>query len=240
MAAVGLAFLAGILSVLSPCVLPVLPLVLAPARGKGVMALIAGVVISFVGIGLFVATAGFAIGLDGGVFRRVAAIVLVLFGVMLLSARLQARFTTVAEGAVGGVGRLLSRFSPPGSEPGGPGGQFFLGVLLGAVWSPCVGPTLGAASMLAAQGRYLLHVALVMTAFGVGAALPLAGLAALSRAAIARWRGRLLGAAGSGRAALGVVSLALGLLIVTGADRSVETALVNVSPAWLTALTTHF
>lgn len=240
MATIGLAFLAGVLSVLSPCVLPVLPLVLAPARGKGILALIAGVVLSFVALGLFVASVGFAIGLDGGVFRDLAAIVLALFGVILLSARLQARFATAAEGAVGGAGRLLSRRAPPGSEPGGAGGQFFLGLLLGAVWSPCVGPTLGTAAMLAAQGRDLFHVAAVMTAFGVGTALPLAGLAVLSRAAIARWRGRLPGLAGCGRMALGATSLVLGLLIVTGADRSVEAALVNASPAWLTALTTHF
>ena len=72
----GLAFLAGILSVLSPCVLPLLPLVLGAAASEhrlGPAALAAGLALSFVAIGLFVATVGFAVGLDGDVFRTVAA-----------------------------------------------------------------------------------------------------------------------------------------------------------------------
>ena len=63
-----------------------------------------------------------------------------------------------------------------GRDTGGPAGQFGVGVLLGAVWSPCVGPTLGAASLLAAQGRDLGQVALTMFVFGLGAALPLLAL----------------------------------------------------------------
>ena len=74
-ATLGLAFLAGILSVLSPCVLPLLPLVLGAAASEhrlGPAALAGGLALSFVAIGLFVATVGFAIGLDAGVFRLAA------------------------------------------------------------------------------------------------------------------------------------------------------------------------
>jgi len=68
----GLAFLAGILSILSPCVLPLLPIVLGTAQAEhrlGPVALAAGLAVSFTAIGLFVATIGFAIGLDTDVFR---------------------------------------------------------------------------------------------------------------------------------------------------------------------------
>ncbi len=87
----GFGFLAGLLSILSPCVLPVLPLVFAPAGAAhrfGALALAAGLVTSFVVIGLFVATIGFSVGLDGGVVRDVAAMILGLVGVVLVSGSL--------------------------------------------------------------------------------------------------------------------------------------------------------
>jgi cytochrome c-type biogenesis protein len=106
--------------------------------------------------------------------------------------------------------------------------------------SPCVGPTLGAASLLAAQGRDLGQVAVVMIAFGIGAALPLLALGQLSREALMRWRNRLLGAGTRGKMVLGAVLIAAGSLILSGFDKRLETFLVDMSPAWLTSLTTHF
>ncbi len=98
-ATLGLAFLAGILSVLSPCVLPLLPLVLGAAASEhrlGPAALAAGLALSFVVIGLFVATVGFAIGLDTDVFRTVAAILLVLVGLVLMVPAVQTRLAVAA------------------------------------------------------------------------------------------------------------------------------------------------
>lgn len=237
-------FLAGVLSVLSPCVLPVLPLVAgaaAAAHRAGPALLAAGLAVSFTAAGLLVATVGFAAGLDDGVFRTAAAAVLGLMGAVLLSGALQRRFA-LATGRVGNAGhRLLARLSPLGHTLG-LGGQFVVGLVLGAAWSPCVGPTLGAASALAAQGQDIGAVATVMLAFGVGAALPLLALGTLSRQAMLRWRGRMAGA-GAGRAgklALGAAALAVAGLILTGLDHKVEAALVVLSPAWLTALTTRF
>jgi cytochrome c-type biogenesis protein len=235
---IAFGFVAGMLSTLSPCVLPLLPLVLGPAMAThrlGLPALMAGLVISFVGVGLFVATIGFSIGLDGNVFRGIAAALLALLGVVLLSGGLQQRFA-IAAGGVSNMGnRLMARISPNGV-----GGQFLLGLLLGAVWSPCVGPTLGAASVLAAQGRNLASVAVVMLAFGLGTAVPLLLVGMLSREALGRWRGRLVSAGQTGKTLLGGAALAVSLLILTGLDRSLESALVAASPAWLTDLTTRF
>jgi cytochrome c-type biogenesis protein len=122
----------------------------------------------------------------------------------------------------------------------GTSGQFWVGVLLGAVWSPCVGPTLGAASLLAAQGRDLGEVGIIMFAFGLGAALPLLALGLLSREAMVRWRHRLTSASKGAKASLGAVFVAIGVLVLTSLDRSIETVFVELSPQWLIDLTTRF
>jgi cytochrome c-type biogenesis protein len=179
-----LAFTAGMLSVLSPCVLPILPLVfgaVASDRKAGLIALAAGLSISFVTVGLFVATIGYSLGLDANVFRYLAALLVVAIGVVLMLPQLQAQLAA----ASGPIANWTDQHF--GSQRGsGPSGQFWIGVLLGAVWSPCAGPTLGAASLLAAQGRNLPQVTVTMLVFGIGAALPLLLLGLLSREAMAR------------------------------------------------------
>lgn len=233
-----LALLAGILSTLSPCVLPLLPLVLGAAVSEhrfGPAALAAGLAMSFVAIGLFVATIGFSIGLDTSLFRTLAALILVGFGLVLLVPKLQAQLAVAAGPAGGWADRRLGGFARGGLK-----GQFALGLLLGAIWSPCVGPTLGAASVLAAQGKDLGQVAFVMIAFGLGAALPLLLLGLVSREVMMRWRDRLLRTGRGGKVMLGILLLAIGLLILTGLDKRLETLLVDASPAWLTQLTTRF
>lgn len=238
-ASIGLGALAGMLSVLSPCVLPLLPLVLgaaASAHRFGVLALAMGLALSFTVLGLCVATVGGAIGVNDETMRDLSAGLLVLVGMVLLSEALQQRFA-VATAWFGNAGNRMA-----GRLPGGGlgGGQFLLGAVLGAAWSPCVGPTLGAASLLAAQGRALPQVAVVMLAFGLGAALPLLVIGTLSRRAMLRWRGRLLSAGTGGKRALGVLTMAIGVMILTGADHRLETILVDLTPNWLTDLTTRY
>jgi cytochrome c-type biogenesis protein len=233
-----LSFIAGVLSILSPCVLPLLPIVLGAAASErkwGPAVLAAGLSISFVAIGLFVATIGFSIGLDGDVFRSVAAALMIAIGVVLMVPRLQTGLAV----AGGPIANWADR-RRTGLNSGGLGGQFGVGVLLGAVWSPCVGPTLGAASLLAAQGRDLGQVALTMFVFGLGAALPLLALGLLSREAVMRWRHRLAAAGHGVKAGFGAVLVAIGAFVITGLDKTVETALVEASPQWLTDLTTRF
>ena len=235
---IGFGFVAGMLSTLSPCVLPLLPLVLAGAASahrRGVAALIAGLMLSFVVIGLFVATVGFSLGLTGEVFRTISAVLMLLLGLTLLSGALQQWFA-IATAGIGNAGnRLTGRLSISGA-----GGQLLIGVLLGAIWSPCVGPTLGAASVLAAQGRDLGSVAAIMVAFAIGTAVPLVVVGGLSRTTLRRWQGRIMGASKLGKQALGASVLAVALLILTGTDKSIEAAAVAASPAWLTELTTRF
>jgi cytochrome c biogenesis protein CcdA len=237
-ATLGLAFIAGVLSLLSPCVLPLVPIVLgsaASAHRRGPAALALGLTLSFTAIGLFVATIGFAIGLDADFFRYAGGGLLVVLGLVLQGPRLQER--------VAAAGGPLSnwvehRFGNLATDT--LGGQFALGLLLGAVWAPCVGPTLGAASLLAAQGKDLGVVALTMATFGAGAGLPLAFLGTLSREALQRWRGWLISTGARGKAVLGWLLIVLGVMIMSGLDKQLEAILVEASPAWLTELTTRY
>ena len=238
MIAVALAFVAGLLSILSPCVLPLLPLVLGAAVAQhrfGPLALAAGLAVSFTVLGLLIAVVGFSFGIDASFFRFVAAIIMIAMGIVLLVPAWQTRIATVGGPLSGWADRRFGGF-----ETAGLSGQFAMGLLLGAVWSPCVGPTLGAASLLASRGENLGQVALTMLVFGIGAALPLAILGLLSRAALVSMRDRMLSVGQLGKVLLGVALLLIGLGIVTGADKRLEAALVEASPAWLTTLTTRF
>ena len=229
------AFAAGSLSILSPCVLPLVPVVLGTAASKGKygpILLAAGLVLSFVAIGMFVSLVGFSIGLDGKFFRLISAVMLISIGLLLAVPYLQRQFA-VASGPVGNW--VDQRFG--GGEAGG---QFGIGLLLGAVWSPCVGPTLGAASLLAAQGHNLGQVAITMISFGLGVAVPLVIIGMMSRELLMRWRGRMLSSGSMVKSVLGALFVFTGVMIVTGQDKFLEATLVDASPEWLTALTTRF
>ncbi|MBA3896172.1 MAG: cytochrome c biogenesis protein CcdA, partial [Sphingomonadaceae bacterium] len=137
------------------------------------------------------------------------------------------------------VGNWASnRAAGPGYS--GLAGQFGLGALLGAVWSPCVGPTLGAATLLASQGEHLGAVAFVMAAFGIGAALPLLLIGTAGRATMTRVRGRLGEAGRVGKWLLGGGMMLAGLLVPTGFDKSAEIWAVQHSPEWLSEVATRF
>ncbi len=122
----------------------------------------------------------------------------------------------------------------------GLGGQFALGLLLGIVWSPCVGPMLGAATTLASQGRNLVQISALMAVFGISASVPMLLIGTLSRATLLRVRGSLNTAGRRGKQLLGITLLLLGALILSHMDRRLEAWLLDHSPAWLTALTTRY
>jgi cytochrome c-type biogenesis protein len=231
-----LAYAAGALTILSPCVLPLVPIILGSAAQKhrfGPLALAGGLVISFTVTGFVIATVGESLGLDNDVIRLVGAAVLGLIGLALVVPqfqRISERLATPLASWAGARQAGLERF--------GLAGQAGIGVLLGLVWSPCVGPTLGAATVLAAQGQDLAEVAFVMAAFGLGIATVLLLFALVARSALTRWRGRLMSAGSGGKKALGGLLVAVGLLIFTGTDHLIEGTILSVSPDWLTNLTT--
>jgi cytochrome c-type biogenesis protein len=232
----ALAYVAGALTILSPCVLPLVPIVLGSAAQThrlGPVALAAGLVGSFTGVGFAVATLGAASGFDGEIVRQGGAILLILAGLALLIPIIQAWMTRAATPLANWASARQS-----GMERFGLAGQAAIGVLLGLVWAPCVGPTLGAAMVLAAQGENLWAVAVTMLAFGSGIASVLLVIAFATRGLLSRWRGRMIATGSGGKRVLGGLLVVVGLLILTGTDKMVEGAIVAASPDWLIDLTT--
>ena len=234
----GFGFLAGLLSTLSPCVLPIIPILLGSAvnaHKRAPLALAAGLAISYAVIGTSLAWAGSALDIDTSLFRTLGAVLLGLLGLVLMSGNLQQRFASGTSGFANAGDKLIAHMRLDGLW-----GQFFIGLVLGIVWSPCVGPTLGAAVVLASQGSHLPQVALLMGSFGAGAALPVGALAYVSRGAMLKMRGKLMQAGKTGKAVLGAIMVVLAALILTGTDKLIEAWLVDQSPSWLTQLTTRF
>jgi cytochrome c biogenesis protein CcdA len=153
------------------------------AHRWGAMALGIGLALSFTIVGIFLATLGASLGLDPDTFRTAGACILAVFGLILLVPKLQDLFTRATSTLSDSGNQLLARFTF-----GGLLGQFFVGVSLGLVWSPCVGPTLGAATTLASQGKDLGQIGLLMLIFGIGAAAPLVMLGSLSRTSMMKVR----------------------------------------------------
>lgn len=233
----ALSFLAGSLSTLSPCVLPLLPVLLGAALQQHRLApaaLAGGLAISFASLGLFIATLGLATGIDGEAVRIGAAGLMASFGVVMLSGRLQAAFVGAASRLSGGGG-VLGRLSGEGLA-----GQFLLGLLLGAVWSPCAGPTLGAAVGMAAESGNTVRAAGIMAVFSLGTATPVLALAYGSRQAMAARKDRMALLAKRGKPVMGAALLATGILVISGLDKTVEAGLTRITPPWLLDLTTRF
>lgn len=236
LATYSLSFVAGSLSTLSPCVLPLIPILVGTAmtgHRLGPLALGGGLALSFAATGTLLASLGNVFDFDPNILRLFSAWLLVAFGLILLSSWLQQRFAAVTAG-IGSTGNnWIANFNMAGLR-----GQLMLGLLLGLAWSPCVGPTLGVAIGLASQGQQLAQVALTMLLFGLGASLPIVILGMLSREGMQRARGKMLTIGNTGKKILGSIMLALGLLIISGLDKHIETALLNISPDWLVRLST--
>lgn len=225
------AYGAGLLTLINPCVLPVLPIVLATALQAsrlGPLALAAGMSLSFVTLGLFVAAAGRAFGLDEETVGQGAAILMIGFGLVLLVPAAGRGFALATGGMAARADAGMDALDRTGLK-----GQFLGGVLLGAVWSPCIGPTLGAAISLASQGESLVQAGLTMTSFALGVSTVILGLAYGARSLLQRNRALMMSLATKARPILGVIFVATGLAILFKFHHVVEAWAVQNLPAWL-------
>ena len=232
------AYLAGLLTLINPCVLPVLPIVLASAlqaHRLGPVALAAGMAGSFVVLGLTVAAAGQALGLSDQTVAQAGAVLMIGFGLVLLVPQFNRGFATATAGfsarADAGIDRI---------DRSGLGGQALAGVLLGAVWSPCVGPTLGGAISLASQGQSLLWAGAVMAAFAAGVASVILALGYGARAVLMQRRVALRGLAERAKPIMGMIFVAVGVAILLRWHHMAEGWLIETLPAWLTDLSVRY
>jgi cytochrome c-type biogenesis protein len=229
---IGLSFAAGVLAALSPCVLPVLPLVVgsaARAHRAGPLALAAGLVATFTIVGVLLASLGARLPIDDALVRYASATLLALAGVIMMSARLHDRVSGAFTPLASAAARLSSRVGE------GLAGQFAVGALLGGVWSPCVGPTLGAALGLAGESDSLIRAVLMLIAFGLGSATPLVATAYASRSVLSR-RATLLRAGHAGQSILGGVLVLTAVLVWSGFDKVIEASVVEHLPSWWVAV----
>lgn len=234
----GLSVAAGSLTTLSPCVFPLLPLVLGGAVQRHRAAPIAmgvGMALSFAALGVVLGSLGDVLGLNPENVRTGAAVMLILFGLTMLVPALDRRLNEWIAPLASGANQASASL-----DQGSLKGALLLGGLLGLIWSPCSGPLLGSALTLVASEGGAARGALVLGLFGVGAAIPLVAAAYLSRAGFARIRQWVVAHGSQSKKVFGAILLLVGVAILTGADRWIEIQIDDVLPdAWL-ALTMRF
>ncbi len=231
-------YLAGLLTLINPCVLPVLPIVLATAlqAGRaGPLVLAAGMSVSFVIVGMTVAVFGRALGIDDVMVARAGAVMMILFGLVLMVPQFSTRFATVTAGMSARADAGMDSVNRDGL-----GGQFVGGALLGAVWVPCVGPTLGGAIALASAGESLGLAAATMLSFALGISTIIVMLAYGAQNAIRRRRDWLRSVSGRVRLITGIIFVTLGVALMFNLHRYAEIWLLDHLPFWLQDLSVRF
>ncbi|WP_164730484.1 cytochrome c biogenesis CcdA family protein [Pelagibacterium montanilacus] len=230
----GFAYLAGLLTLLNPCVLLLLPIILAGSATRnllGPLALAGGLSAGFTLAGI----AGYGLAQSLGLFpediARIAAIVMIGFGVVLLVPQANAAFARMSGSLAGGGDRALSAIEK--ASPDSLWRQGLAGLLLGVVWSPCIGPTLGGAIALASQGENLIYAFSIMAVFSLGAGTIVLALAYGGRELIARRRERLMAVARIAKPLMGFALVVVGLAIWFGLDRMVEFWALTLLPEGL-------
>lgn len=223
------AFIAGVVTILSPCILPILPIVLSGAVGgaKRPYGIMLGFIASFTFFTLFLATIVRSIGLSADVIRSASIVIIFAFGLSLLIPGFQLL-----------VEKLFAKFS--GKLPSQTGSGFMGGVLiglsLGLLWTPCVGPILASVISLALTGSVNGAVFVITVAYAFGTAIPMFIIITTGRRLFERipW---LLAKSGVIQKAFGVVMLLTALAIAGNIDRKFQTYVLSVFPNYGTNLT---
>lgn len=234
----GLSLIAGSLTTLSPCVFPILPLVVGGAVQANRLAPLVmgiGMALSFAAIGLVLGALGPALGIDSESVRNFGALLLIAFAVVMLVPALSRHFTELMSPIASRANAASSRL-----DGGSLGGALLLGGVLGLVWSPCSGPLLASALTLVASEGGAGRGALILGLFGVGAATPLVAVAYASRSGFALARGWVLARVETAKQVLGVLIGLTGLAILTGGDKWLEAQVLNLLPESWIGVTTLF
>lgn len=232
----GLSLLAGSLTTLSPCVFPILPLVIGGAVQANRLAPVAmgiGMAVSFALIGILLGALGPALDIDPESVRIFGAWLLISFGLVMLVPALNQRFTAWMVPIASSANAASTRLD--GSSLSG---AFLLGGVLGLVWSPCSGPLLASALTLVASEGGAVKGGVILGLFGIGAAIPLVGVAYASRQGFSAARGWVLQRIDLIKKSFGVLILLTGVAILSGADKWLEARVLRLLPdAWISATT---
>jgi cytochrome c-type biogenesis protein len=231
-------YLAGLLTLINPCVLPVLPIVLATAlqvNRFGPIALAAGMSLAFVSLGVIVSAFGPALGIHPETISRTAASLMIGFGVVLLVPRAIVLFSWLTDGVSSQADSQLNSMDQSGLID-----QFFAGVLLGALWSPCIGPTLGGAIALASGGGSLLWSTSIMISFAAGVSNVIFLLAYGTRSILKRRKRLIRKLSVSAQNILGWILILVGMMILFKVHHMFEIWAVQNLPLWLQDLSVRY
>jgi cytochrome c biogenesis protein CcdA len=237
-AELGVALLAGLLSTLSPCIFPLLPIVLGASMQRhrlAPLAMGAGMVLSFALLGLLLGLTGDALDLDPEWARDAGGVLLLVLGATMLvpalGERLSRWLTPLATGANTASAHL---------DAASVAGAFLTGGLLGMVWTPCSGPLLASAMAMVATEGGALRGTVILGMFGLGAAAVMVAVAYASRAGFSRVREWLMAHSERVRRVFAAFVMLLGAVFLWDADRWLEARLLTMMPdAWI-RLTTRF
>ena len=228
------AYGAGLLTLINPCVLPLLPLIAAGAVARhplGPVAMAGGMAISFTFVGVTVFWLTRAVGLQQEDISHFTGWLMVGFGLVMVIPQAQAKFAQAAGALAGGSSAAITKV-----ETKGLAGEATAGALLGLAWSPCIGPTLGAAIGFAAQGENMGYAFMIMVMFSLGAATVMLGLAYGTRGLIGTRKEFLNAIAPHAKTILGIGLIIVGFAIIFSFDRLAEGLAVQYLPAWLVDL----
>jgi cytochrome c biogenesis protein CcdA/thiol-disulfide isomerase/thioredoxin len=229
------AFLSGVITILSPCILPVLPIVLAGGSSGGKarpFGVIAGFVVSFSFFTLALSAIVQALGVPADAMRYVAIALITLFGVVMLVPRLRDAFDLAVSriASRGGVGKA------PSKPKAGFWGGIPVGLSLGLVWTPCVGPIMASVISLALTQKVDGGSIFVTLAYTFGTAIPMLAIMLGGRALIAKVPG-LQKRAGAIQRVFGVVMILMGVALAFQWDRQIQTAILKAFPSYGSGLT---
>ena len=228
------AFIAGLFTILAPCIWPLLPIVLADVtQSKSKhrpLGITAGVAISYAFFTLAISALESSLGLNPNVLRKFAVVVLLVIGVSMavpvLSRKMEASISRFS-GRFGGVGR---------NQRSDFGGGFITGLALGIVWTPCSGPILASVAVLAGTNKVSFETVIVTLFYVAGVSIPLFGFAVGGQKLLAKSR-RLSKHTGRIQIASGMVMILTAFAIYTNYDKTIEAKLLNAVPSYTNALT---
>lgn len=231
---IPIAFVSGILTVFSPCVLPILPIILASGiEGKiwRIRGVIVGLVVSFTIASLLFATVVRAFGIPADTIRNVAVVLLAIFGLSMA-------FPVIWEKVQVFIERYW-RAQPVRNQSNGFGGGFLTGASLGIVWIPCIGPIVATVATLAAVNSFSPATIAIAFAYALGTGIPLYFIAKGGRTVTAK-----LGVVKQNnqtiRQIFGVIILVTAVFIYSGLDRKLQEWTLNTLPKSWTQIATNF
>ena len=223
------AFLSGIVTILSPCILPVLPVILSGSVGgkNKPIGVILGFVTSFSIFTLVLSTLVQLLNIPSDALRVAAVVLIITFGLTMVVPKFQEWFEIFAS-RIAGIKQT--------KQTNGFTGGIVVGLSLGLVWTPCVGPIIASAISLAVTQRVDGGAIMIILAYSLGTAIPMFAIMLGGRNLLKRFP-KLLSNSGKIQQLFGVLMILVGLLIATGFDRKFQTAVLKLFPNYGTGLT---